>query len=107
MAAFRNEDQKDGLKGIFGVLRVAQPTAADAEDHGAMVRQDFLEGGLVAVREKSLEQLALAEAGKGSDAEEGAQVTEERGWLHRGHQMRLLNRIVLYCMSGSRGLEFF
>ncbi len=47
-----------------------------------MARQDFLEGGLIPVREESPEQLALGEAGQGSHAEESAQVTEERGWLH-------------------------
>ena len=69
---FSNKNQKHGLKRVFRVLWVTQPAATDAKHHRAMARQDFLEGGLVAVRAKSREQLALAEAGERSDAEEGA-----------------------------------
>jgi hypothetical protein len=35
-AGFAGQDEEDGLKGIFGMVVVAQELAADAQDHGSV-----------------------------------------------------------------------
>ena len=76
---FANQDQEDGLEGVIDVVRIKKPAAADAEDHRAMARQDFLECGLVALRKETLEQLALTQAGERAGTEKRLQVSDEGG----------------------------
>jgi hypothetical protein len=57
-----DQHQKHSLKGIRGVVGVAQELTADALNHRPMARQERLEGRLVAAVDESIENLPVRHA---------------------------------------------
>jgi hypothetical protein len=53
---FAQEYEERGLKGVLGVARIGQQPAANTEHHRAVSADDRLEGGLVVVGKKAIEQ---------------------------------------------------
>ena len=64
------QDQKDGLKGILGVVVVSKDTPADTHDHRAVpVHQGFERqfGGFISPRRELLDELPIGESGDSPD----------------------------------------
>ncbi len=55
------QHQEGGLEGILGVLGVVQHAPADAEDHRSMPPHQQLERRLIAVLEKTLQQMRIGD----------------------------------------------
>ncbi len=80
-----NQDQKGRLKSVFGLLRVAEQTPADAEDHGAVPPHEKSEGVLIAVLHEPPEQLAIAQVAVPLEGADPVKITDnvrERGLGH-------------------------
>jgi hypothetical protein len=56
---FTGEDEEGGLESVFGVLRMAQNPAADAQHHRAVSPYQGGEGGLIAAGDEAREELAI------------------------------------------------
>ena len=72
------QDEKRGLERILRVMRIAQDVAADAEHHRPMPRDQGGErqlGRLAAPGGKSLQELAVRQAGHRAGVEQGVKVT--------------------------------
>jgi hypothetical protein len=54
-----NQDEKRDLKGIVGIVSIAEQPPAHAQDHRGVPSQQHRESGLVAVVEESAQQLAV------------------------------------------------
>ena len=63
-SGFAEKDQERRLEGVFDVVRIVEPAAADSQNHRAVPCDQFRKGRLIAVGEESLQELALAEAGQ-------------------------------------------
>ena len=74
------EDQERGLEGIFGILRVAQELAADAQDHRPVPLHQCRECGLgrrIARGEEPLEQLPVRQGPDDPDLGQDPQLAQE------------------------------
>ena len=83
-AGLPNQDQERGLKRIFGVSRLCQYAAADAEHHRPVPFDQNGKrqlGGLAAVGRKPLQKLAVAQVADGADVEQGLQHFNDGGIL--------------------------
>src|SRR5262249_25616954 len=56
---FANKNKKGGLKGVVGVVNVAEDTPADTAHHRAVTPQQRLERGFVAPGDEMLQQLTV------------------------------------------------
>ena len=54
-----DQDEKCGLKRVFGVLFVAEDTVADAEDHGTVAAHEDRERPLVALLDEAAQKVAV------------------------------------------------
>ena len=70
-AGFLRQDEERGLKGILGVVRIAQEALAHAQDHRSVSRHQRREGGLGLSRRELLQQLAVALAPESPHLKEG------------------------------------
>ena len=57
-----DQDQKSGLKGVVGVVAVAENPPADAEDHRAMPFHQGFQSVVVVLVEELSQQLPIAQA---------------------------------------------
>jgi hypothetical protein len=58
-----DQDEERGLKGVLGVVVVAQDAAADAPDHRTVAAHQGSDRGLVALFEEACQELGVAERG--------------------------------------------
>src|SRR5579884_2016164 len=56
-----NEDEEGSLKRIFGIVMVAEKTAADAPDHPAVPPYQSGGGSFVALFDEAIQQLSVAQ----------------------------------------------
>jgi hypothetical protein len=84
------QEQEGGLEGVLGVLLVAEPAAAQVEDHGPVPPQHRLEGRLVVVAQEGADQFAVGPLVGGPVGGQVADVAEDRSQCCRGHRLRSL-----------------
>jgi hypothetical protein len=73
---FAHENQKGCLKGVFGVVPVAQDPVADRENHRTVALHQQREGSLLAAVAKALQQDAVAQVPLALDAKLAQKVAE-------------------------------
>ena len=56
-----HQDEKRRLKRVFGVVRIGEDTATNAKNHRAVTADEGRERGLFVLRQKAVEQLAVAQ----------------------------------------------
>ncbi len=76
------QDQERRLRGVLGVVVVAQDLPADAQDHRRMTIDQRRESRLVPMLDESLEQLAVGQSAGRAGPEECFDLLEElHGWI--------------------------
>ncbi len=91
------------MKGILGVVRVVKQTAAHAEHHLAVSPHEQLKGGLIALGDKVLQQLAVGDLGGISAGDDPAQVLDNPVQLSVGHGPRSLEVTYPTLIEGDQG----
>ena len=82
------QNQEYGLEGILRVMAIAQELAADTQDHRPVTGDKRGERGLagvVAPRDESLKQLAVAEAHCRAAVEKRPELPDQRWRYHVSH----------------------
>src|SRR5262249_40491376 len=79
------EDQKGRLKGVLGVVVVADDTATDAEDHRAMATDKGFKGRCVLLVDEGTEQLPIRPARPILLQHDPAKMPNHRVHLSRRH----------------------
>ena len=54
-----DQDEERGLEGVLGIVRIVEDTTADRQHHGAVTAHQSRESGLVALSQKTLQQLTI------------------------------------------------
>ena len=69
-----NEHKEGSLKGVFGVMAVAEHSAADPKHHGPMAVDKDGKGSLVPLAAEALHQLGITQVASGLSSADFAQV---------------------------------
>jgi hypothetical protein len=80
-----HQDQERGLEGVVGVVGVAEPVAADAQDHRPVAQHQHLERGRVAMVDEPFEQLPVGQPAGGPGFEERMDVAQQLDGRTPGH----------------------
>jgi hypothetical protein len=91
-----NEDKKGRLKGIFGIVPVAQDTATDGQDHGSMALHQGGKGSLVAAGQEGFQQFSVRQivAGASENVQVANQPVQLPGWHGASVASGFLYRLV-------------
>ncbi len=76
--AFADENQKRGLKSIFGIVQVEQHAPAQAPHQRTVSLQQGGEGGLIVAQSEALQKDAIAQVRRGERASKPPNVAEDR-----------------------------
>src|SRR5262249_59110062 len=79
------QHQKRGLKGVLGLLLMAERISANPPDEPTVPADQGGESRLIAVHDKALEQLAVAKAALGLPFDQLADTANQRAGLPGGH----------------------
>ncbi len=84
-----SENEKDGLKSVFGLMLIADKLPADAQHHWPVSGDERGEGcvsGPVGTVDEPLEQLPVCESGDGVALEDRLDLPEDRALCRLGHE---------------------
>ena len=80
-----DEDQEGRLKGILGVMPIAQQPMADRQDHWPMAVEQDGKGRLFPVAAEPFQELAVAQVRRRLHFSQPAQVKQDGGQGSMGH----------------------
>src|SRR5262245_14715486 len=90
--SFTQEHEEGRLENVFGFMRIAKDTQANAIDHPAVTPEQALESGSVLLAHKTIEELAIRQS-SGILTSDGMQEMVDQGFqsslCHQQHSLRM------------------
>src|SRR5262249_9398668 len=80
-----HQDKECRLKGVFRGMGIVQHTMTDAEHHGPIAPYEHLQGGFIALDQKSLQELTIRHLRGWTIAEQVTDVAKEGVGMSLGH----------------------